>query len=100
MIIKLNGNTFKVQWKHIAPNSEKKIGRVRATNGGTSCFINAILDNDSDKLWALSELKCYYKDCYSKETGRKISLAMALKDASFNKTDRTVFWKAYFNRKS
>lgn len=37
-------------------------------------------------------------DNYVKETGRKISLARALKDGKFDYADRSDFWKAYFAR--
>ena len=42
---------------------------------------------------------CAIGDHFCKETGRKLSLARALKNASFPKEERRVIWEIYRNTK-
>jgi hypothetical protein len=42
---------------------------------------------------------CAKGDCFCKETGRKLSLARAMKNARFPKEERKVIWEIYRNTK-
>ncbi len=42
---------------------------------------------------------CHAKDHFCKDTGRKLSLARALKKADIPKAERTVIWELYRNMK-
>lgn len=39
----------------------------------------------------------YHTDKFDKEAGRQIALTNALKDSSFNKVTRKIFWNTYRN---
>jgi hypothetical protein len=43
--------------------------------------------------------RCCELDQFNKETGRKLSLARAMKRAGLSKADRACVWSAYLNRK-
>ena len=43
-------------------------------------------------------VRCYYLDTFSKASGRKKALALALKEAGFNRAEREKIWIAYHNR--
>lgn len=95
MIVDLNGNRFLVKWRHFRPNQVET-----KPNGGTECAIYR-LDGEDQTMVTTASIQCYYKDCFSKETGRKISLKRSLEQCShFTKNSRKVFWDAYFNRKN
>lgn len=67
------------------PNSSVEVRSVRcviATDSGGLSF---------GRSW------CHQNDQFSKETGRKLALARALKE--FDRGFRTVAWKAYLGRK-
>jgi hypothetical protein len=42
---------------------------------------------------------CSHKDNFCRETGRKLSLARALKNTNLSKEERTVIWEIYRNTK-
>lgn len=42
---------------------------------------------------------CATGDCFCKETGRKLSLARAMKNANIPKEERRVIWEIYRNTK-
>lgn len=101
MIVQIDNKMYKVRWEHETPRSfvqppwKNKLVKI---NGGTSCYIEELLSISTKRLIGLAELKCYYKDQFSKETGRKISMTKALENAGFSKEERTVFWETYFAR--
>ena len=45
------------------------------------------------------EAWCSAEDQFNKETGRKIALTRALKNAGFDKPARSLFWEAYFKKR-
>ena len=45
------------------------------------------------------EASCYHTDTFCKDTGRKISLAKAMKNAMLSKDKRKALWEAYRNTK-
>ena len=57
-----------------------------------------IIDN-KDRLVAEGRANCFYKDHFCKETGRKLSLARAMKSADLPKEERKVIWELYRNTK-
>jgi len=99
MLVKLGNQIFSVGFKHTLPDPGIKMSAVK-TNGGTECYINELVDdglgNFFKKPFAGANLKCYYKDTFSKEIGRKNALAEAIK--GFSRDERTAFWNAYRNR--
>lgn len=62
----------------------------------TACFI----DND-DLPFPLAHgiSTCVKGDQFNKETGRKLSLARAMKNANLPKEERKVIWELYRNMK-
>lgn len=78
MIVKLPHGTYMITWKHKFPQSAKLY--KQKDNGGTSCFIYRLPDSGDGLKELVSEctLKRYYKDQYSKDTGRKLSLTNCL----------------------
>jgi hypothetical protein len=59
---------------------------------GTFC---QILDHIGMTV-ATSITKLHNSDNYCKNFGRKLSLARALKNGGFSKSDRKLFWQEYF----
>jgi len=47
---------------------------------------------------AYGKARCSLEDQYNKETGRKISLARALKDGKYDSDQRTKIWEAYWTK--
>jgi len=105
MIVELsNGKTYLVKWEHRTPElSDDEF----PDHGGTSCFLFELNGSGEKELVHRVDLQCYYKDCFSKETGRKISMTKVLeyepnpfRGQFFDKEERTIFWKTYFDRKN
>ena len=84
--------TYDVYWKH-DPNSHYDGKRL------TVCNINQYT-SEKGKMIEVGGgcAQCSRSDQYCKETGRKVSLAKALKAIKFTRGERAEFWKAYFNR--
>jgi len=61
----------------------------------TACFIT----NGSGSFIAGSRCVCAETDHFCKDTGRKISLTRALKEANMPKEERKVIWELYRNMK-
>jgi hypothetical protein len=79
--------TYDVFWEHGIADRETKctINMYTHIRGEFNHIINGLAE-------------CSVRDQYCKETGRKVSLAKALKAVKFTRDERTEFWKAYFNR--
>jgi hypothetical protein len=69
---------FKIMWRH-------------ESNKGTSCLIR----NYKDAIIGCGLTCCSISDNFCRETGRKLSLARAMKNASLGKEERTEIWEAY-----
>ena len=54
---------------------------------------------DKTMLFATGDARCQAHDHFCKETGRKLSLARALKNANLPKEERTTIWEIYRNTK-
>jgi hypothetical protein len=88
MKVKVGNTLYIVKWTH--GNNTPEIDGFRACE----CSIW-----EGDVFYGLGFSWCHPNDNYNKETGRKLSLTNALKESGFNRETRTMFWKAYFNRK-
>jgi hypothetical protein len=55
--------------------------------------------NMEDRIIGAGYAICAKGDCFCKETGRKISLARAMKQANLPKEERKVLWEIYRNTK-
>lgn len=84
MLVDLNGKTYKVVWRY-----------DRAENMTLCAIRNVDVLMPSGTGRALRNPK----DNWCKETARKLSLDRALRNTSFDKPERRVFWEAYRNRK-
>lgn len=60
---------------------------------GTDCKIQNI-NSDGWVRWGATSL--HPKDNYCRNTGRKMSLARAMREGKFTKDDRKLFWDKYF----
>jgi hypothetical protein len=84
-----DGKEFKVVFKH------------DCTLGGRR-FTKCLIECDGGPTFE-GVAFCSSKDHFSKERGRKVSLARALKEAFLStdsaKSIRTAFWNAYLGRK-
>lgn len=111
MVVKLNGKEYMVQWHHRYPKVSKhrKLSQrgetVEVNRGGTSCILWEIVPSEHHKpgyraTVAEVHLTRYYKDMFSKESGRKYSLAAVLRGMGFSRDERKVFWDTYFARKN
>jgi len=54
---------------------------------------------DNDVLISSGVATCSRRDHFCRETGRKLSLARALKNAQISKEERKLFWEKYRNMK-
>jgi hypothetical protein len=55
--------------------------------------------NDPSLITRGGVARCATNDCFCKETGRKLSLARAMKNANLPKEERRVIWEIYRNMK-
>jgi hypothetical protein len=78
----MKAGNLTIEWLYSIP--EKRV---------TQCILN----NDAH-VWSGVAI-CAKGDHVCKETGRKVSLAKALKEAKFPKEERKVIWEAYRNTK-
>jgi hypothetical protein len=77
----MQAGNYSIKWFHL----EKKI---------TSC---QIWDGNVFKDGGVAE--CAIHDNFCRETGRKLSLARAMKNANLPKEERKVIWEIYRNTK-
>ena len=94
MIVKIGDKIFKIQFEHFQFCQ-------RGQNGArqSSCVIIR-LEGDHRIICSKGECFCSPSDNFSKEIGRKTSLARALKGTFFSKADRAYIWECYRNRKA
>jgi len=79
---------FSIQFNHGDPSDRRRT---------TTCEIYVEHDGIS-YLIGQGKAKCSRHDSFRKESGRKISLTRALKNACLRKKNRTAIWDAYFSR--
>lgn len=68
---------------------------------GTSCKLFAVEEHDGHlKVTTLAQgvASCHHKDNFCRETGRKVAIAKALKNAAFTYDQRKLIWEAWLNR--
>lgn len=83
IILEHNEQVYKVYFRYDKP--------------AMSCIISV----KAGDLWikvANATIKCYYKDQFIKEEGRKKALDKALRGTFLYRDTRAEFWKAYFGR--
>lgn len=88
MKVEVDGRELHLHFKY----SEVKVNHV--VRRQTECTLTL---KDGATIGRGSAL-CSEQDNFVKETGRKISLAKALKDANFSREERTLVWQGYFDR--
>ena len=59
--------------------------------------IHCYIKNYKDAVVGIDGATCAKTDHFCRDTGRKISLARAMKDAKLDKAQRTEIWEAYRN---
>ncbi len=92
--VTVNSQRYHVRFSHTPHDMP-----VRAT----VCRIYAVEDTGlsplPDKPVAQGSAVFGIKDAFVRNTGRKRSMARALKQANFEKGDRHAFWDAYFEKR-
>ncbi len=84
MHVTIGDRTYSVIWRYDIQKRKKRV---------VSCWVRL-----GEEILAEGKTKCYKGDCFSKNTGRKISLSRALHAIdNFGKDVRTQFWDAYVN---
>lgn len=76
-----NDLNLKIRWKYDART--------------TRC----IIQKRGDDISFIGVAECSINDMFVKETGRKLSLARALKETDLSKEERRTIWETYLNRK-
>lgn len=82
-----------VRVSFIHHNPEKPCKKEALFHYGTYCSISA----EDDEVVGRGSTVLAFGDQYDKNRGRKLSLARALKNAGFNRDERTEFWMNYFS---
>jgi len=91
MIIDLTlGERGRINFHHHPPYEEEDERGKRQIPGWTACAVEIPVGGNTVRGTAF----LHPKDNYCKDTGRKISLAKALR--GLPKDERTLIWKAYF----
>jgi hypothetical protein len=95
MRVELDGIQYRFWWEHTRPDPldpDKDPMEV-----GTACFVVAEgrTPGDFDDVY---HAYLYYKDRFSKELGRKASLAGLLQKGEVSRANRARVWQAYFER--
>lgn len=89
MVVETINGTVVIRWRHRPVESQELY------NMATDCSI--MVQEAKEHLYS-GTARCSKKDNFCRETGRKISLARAMKD--FNKELRKQIWEAYLGRKN
>lgn len=95
MKINIKGKEYRISWNHKAPHWDDYL----FFNPGVSfCFIK----DPNGNLISEGKAFCNVKDCFNKETGRKVSLTRALSYLGLNREERRGVWQEYakFTRKT
>lgn len=83
MNIELDNRKFRIGFRHLVPLE-------------TVCIIKYVPGGDeSHVLIAEGVALCSEQDTFCRTTGRKVSLARALKNANFSKKSRKTVWDLY-----
>ena len=101
MKVKIGRTIYKVEFKHsqIGGIGRNKFGKIRLYAGRTFCRILSEGRKGARITGKTKSTGVAYQnpqDEYTKERGRKLSLARAIQD--FDKSDRKIFWEAYLSR--
>ena len=83
-----NERVYNVWWRY-----QRLAGHRRGPL--TKCFIG--FDGTQEYI-AYGSTRCAPSDRFEKEKGRKLSLAEALREGGWDRSERRVFWQAYFAR--
>jgi len=95
MKIFINSVPYRVSFEH---NNFTNSSKTSKEQSFTVCTI--MFDETEEVLCKERALLSLKEKNYNKEKGRKISLKKCLSNCSFfNKEERKLFWKTYFNRK-
>jgi hypothetical protein len=87
MTTKIAQQELKVNWQY---STDKK---------RTTCYMNAVQPDGSNKPVGSITINLYYKDHFEYEKARKTSLKRLLLAVELPKEARTEIWAAYFARK-
>lgn len=103
MKLTISGKEYAFKFKHTQEGGPRVIGKL----GGeipaeplvrhTACTIVDSSQEESQDFVAIGFAKCHPNDNFSKEKGRQKSLAKALEDACFTKSERGDVWHTYRN---
>jgi len=87
MKVTIGGATYKIAFTHSNFQILKRL---------TLCQIFRVReDPPGDAFVSAGQTRVHKNDVYCKETGRKLSLARALKAGGFSREERKLFWAAY-----
>lgn len=89
-----NQKSFWITWKYseVENLETSKISRI------TTCKIVDDSIQGSPFTVATATSKCHENDRFVKESGRKLSLARAIKALNLPKSERKIIWETYLNR--
>jgi len=99
-MLKVNaGNTsFRFTWSHTNDRKDKTTGKVVVPEQKRTTIKMEISQGDAPTETVSAQTLLGAKDQYSKEVGRKITLARVLHMRPFAKEIRKAIWEAYLNR--
>lgn len=102
MITTIDNKQYKIFFGYL--NQVISLKKVPTEVRSTSCNIveiREVQDNRPElgQIVASSFAHCSKNDTFKKDEGRKRALKKALLSSNFNKTERSLFWQTYLNRK-
>ncbi len=83
--VQIDEDKYEVTFRHFNRNN------CGNRHPGTDCYIK---EGSKPYWYGVTEL--HPRDTYNRNVGRKMSLARALKEGNFRKSDRILFWDKYF----
>lgn len=100
-MLKVNaGNTsFRFTWSHTNDHKNKETGEIVIPKQKRTTIKMEVTQGDAPTETVSAQTLLGAKDQYSKEVGRKITLARVLHMRPFTKEIRKAIWEAYLNRK-
>lgn len=92
---------FWVEWQYLHSVWFNPVTKQMFPTPETFCRVRVRMEDGSRPVVGEGKAELHWMDAgkFCKETGRKLSLARALKAAGFNKEERTTAWEAYRSRK-
>lgn len=90
MKLQLGANTYFVRWHH-GVEADKRARKI------TECRIYMCGEDKVEIEVAYGKATTHQLDAFVKNTGRKISLTVALEDSKFSKEERGLIWNTYFS---